>query len=80
MNIFYKIPGYQGKYSMNMDGKIRSNARTIVSKHGVENDIPARILSTRNNNRGLEIVDLYDGKKKVTRSVKKIKLTVKELN
>ena len=82
--IWHKIPGYEGRYSMSSDDRIRSNRRTLKYKTGYKRDVEDRILSTRKNNRNIPMVDLYlrsdeGGLKKVTRSLNVLRCSIPQL-
>lgn len=81
---WFGIPGYDDRYSLSNMGRVRSNKRVVVYKTGYEREVESKVLSTRKNNRGIEIVDLYytkDGKmKKATRSLNVLRKSIKELN
>lgn len=52
------IPGFEGFYQVSNIGKIKSLARVVMRKNGSKCTVKERILKTRLNNRGYEIVTL----------------------
>lgn len=60
------------KYKLSNHGRVKSVEREVEYKLGGKRLIPERILRTRKNANGIEMVDLYLAGRKVTRAVHKL--------
>lgn len=63
MEIWKDIEGYNGKYKISDQGRVKSLPRVALCKNGITKKIPGGIMSLKVSN-GYLIVGLRDGKKK----------------
>ena len=67
LEMWKDIPGFNDWYQVSNCGRVRSKDKRIPGRYGPEHRLSkSKILNVRTNNKGYEIVDLYDNGKKKT--------------
>ena len=67
------VPGFQDKYEMDLSGNVYSRERIVRRKNGSLGLRKRKLLKNQFNQYGVEYVQLYDGGKRVGRTILELK-------